>query len=71
MDEIELETQRQLNASYTNNIIIRLKIFDHTNNIKKRKNKFNFLQTTSFKKKLSKYVVEFEQFRNYYDNNKY
>ena len=71
MDEIELETQRQLNASYTNNIIIRLKIYDHTNNIKKRKNKFNFLQTTSFKKKLSKYVVEFEQFRNYYDNNKY
>ena len=71
MDEIELETQRQLNASYTNNIIIRLKIYDHTNNIKKRKNKFNFLQTTSFKKKLSKYVVEFEQFRNYYDNNRY
>ena len=71
MDEFELETQRQLNASYTNNIIIRLKIYDHTNNIKKRKNKFNFLQTTSFKKKLSKYVVEFEQFRNYYDNNRY
>ena len=71
MDEIELETQRQLNASYTNNIIIRLKIYDHTNNIKKRKNKFNFLETKSFKNKLSKYVVEFEQFRNYYDNNRY
>lgn len=71
MDEFELETQRQLNASYTNNIIIRLKIYDHTNNIKKRKNKFNFLETKSFKNKLSKYVVEFEQFRNYYDNNRY
>ena len=71
MDEIELETQRNLNKSYTNNIIVRLRIFDHTNNLKKRKNKFNFLETKSFKKKLSKYVVEFEQFRNYYDNNRY
>ena len=71
MDEIELETQRQLNRCYTNNIIVRLRIFDHTNNLKKRKNKFNFLETKSFKNKLSKYVVEFEQFRNYYDNNRY
>ena len=71
MDEIELETQRNLNKSYTNNIIVRLRIFDHTNNLKKRKNKFNFLETKSFKNKLSKYVVEFEQFRNYYDNNRY
>ena len=71
MDEIELETQRNLNKSYTNNIIVRLRIFDHTNNLKKRKNKFNFLETKSFKKKISKYIVEFEQFRNYYDNNRY
>ena len=71
MDQIELETQRQLNRCYTNNIIVRLQIFDHTNNLKKRKNKFNFLETKSFKNKLSKYVVEFEQFRNYYDNNRY
>lgn len=71
MDNVEINTQRKLNAAYTNNIIIRLKIYDHTNNVKKRKNKFNFLETKTFKQKISKYVIEFEDFRNYYDNNRY
>ena len=71
MNEGELETQRKLNAAYTNNIIIRLKMYDHTNNVKKRKNKFNFLETKTFKQKISKYVIDFEYFRNYYDNNRY
>mgnify|MGYP003644477297 FL=1 len=71
MDDVEINIQRKLNEAYTNNIIIRLKIYDHTNNIKKRKNKFNFLNTKTFKQKLSKYVIDFEHFRNHYDNNRY
>ena len=71
MDNVEINIQRKLNEAYTNNIIIRLKLYDHTNNIKKRKNKFNFLNTKTFKQKLSKYVIEFEDFRNHYDNNRY
>ena len=71
MDNVEINIQRKLNEAYTNNIIIRLKIYDHTNNIKKRKNKFNFLNTKTFKQKLSKYVIDFEHFRNHYDNNRY
>lgn len=69
--DAEIETQRKLNAAYTNNIIIRLKIYDHTNNIKKRKNKFNFLETKTFKQKIVKYNIDFEDFRNYYDNHTY
>lgn len=69
--DAEIETQRKLNTAYTNNIIIRLKIYDHANNVKKRKNKFNFLETKTFKQKLLKYNINFKHFRNYYDNNRY
>ena len=62
----ELERQNKLNKIYTNDTILRLKIYDiHRNN------KVNILNSNIIKKRLNKYSKDIKNFKLRYDNLKY